>query len=59
MKRWCVNLLAGKVWLAGNQDNPSRPEYLVDECHAAFVLAVDELGAFVRAKHMIKEQTNG
>jgi hypothetical protein len=53
-----VNLLAGKVWLAGNQDNPSRPEYLVDECHAAFVLAVDELGAFVRAKHMIKEQTN-
>ena len=55
MKRWYVELTAGKVEPALIQ-NPSvtaREYYRGDY---AFVLATDELGAFVRAKQMIKEQ---
>ena len=53
MKRWVVDLTAGKVMLATNQHHPSKPEYCIEEDRIAFVLAVDELGAFVRAKQLI------
>jgi hypothetical protein len=57
MKRWYVELTAGKVEPALIQ-NPSvtaREYYRGDY---AFVLATDELGAFVRAKQLLtkKEQ---
>jgi hypothetical protein len=54
VKRWAVDLIAGRVELAVRQDR-AAPEYapLKD---FAFVMAVDELGAFVRAKQLIAEQ---
>ena len=54
MKRWAVDLLAGRVELSVCQ-NKAAPEHapLKD---FAFVRAVDELGAFVRAKQIIAEQ---
>jgi hypothetical protein len=56
MKRWVVDLQCGQVWLASNQHHPTSPEYCADEvADVAFVLAVDELGAFVRAKQLIAE----
>jgi hypothetical protein len=59
MKRWIVDLQRGRVWLAGNQHHPTRPEYCADNvADVAFVRAVDELGAFVRAKQMVEERTN-
>lgn len=57
MKRWVVSFKAGEVWLAALQNpvNMNR-EYIGGQGEYAFALAVDELGAFVRAKQMIKEQ---
>ena len=55
MRRWVVDLTAGKVELATNQHHPPIPEYCIEEDRIAFVLSVDELGAFVRAKQMIAE----
>jgi hypothetical protein len=59
MKRWVVDLTAGKVELAFNQ----TPQYVATEYvsrsrKSVFVLAVDEPGAFVRAKQLLtkKEQ---
>ena len=59
MKRWAVDMTAGRVELAALQ-NPMQvqPEYVGSQRGYVFVLAVDELGAFVRAKQVIKEQTN-
>jgi hypothetical protein len=59
MKRWLVDLQYGKVKLAAFQ-HYKRAEYLPYGAYpeVAFVLAVDELGAFVRAKQLIEEQTN-
>ena len=58
MKRWVVDLQAGVVELAALQNpNMARaPEYCADEvAEIVFVLAVDELGAFVRAKQLLAE----
>ena len=56
MRRWVVDLTAGKVELAFSQ----TPRYVATEYVSwprknVFVLSVDELGAFVRAKQMLAE----
>jgi len=56
MKRWVVYLTAGKVELAHNQDPQFvEVEYVSRSRKFIVVLAVDELGAFVRAKQMVEE----
>jgi hypothetical protein len=56
MKRWVVDLGFGRVWPAADQERRHMPEYVSDVSRdVAFVLAVDELGAFVRAKQMLAE----
>jgi hypothetical protein len=56
MKRWVVNLPDGKVWLAMQQNPKTVPPEFIGAQRVIFTLAVDELGAFVRANQMIKEQ---
>lgn len=53
MKRWVVALRGGRVWLAAPV--ATNREYIGGRGDYAFVLAVDELGAFVRAKQMLAE----
>lgn len=56
MKRWAVDLQAGEVKLSSLQDpRLILPEYVSFSGKKVFVLAVDELGAFVRAKKLIAE----
>jgi len=57
MKRWVVDLREGRVWLAAlQQRKPPEAEYCANNmAEVAFVMAVDELGAFVRAKQMVAE----
>jgi len=59
MKRWVLDLTAGKLELATLQGPLMTPEYVSFSGKKVFVLAVDELGAFVRAKQMLGEQDNG
>jgi hypothetical protein len=58
MKRWLVKLQAGEVRLAAVQDpTVVEPEYVDNVSFGvAFVLAVDELGAFAKAKQLLAEQ---
>ena len=56
MKRWIVSLTAGKVELASLQEPQAvAAEYISFSGKNVFVLSVDELGAFVRAKQMLAE----
>ena len=56
MKRWVVDLTAGTVELAMLQGPELiSPEYVSFSGKNIFVLSVDELGAFVRAKQMLAE----
>jgi hypothetical protein len=56
MKRWLVDLKGGQVELAMLQDTRRlTPEYATACRYFVFVLAVDELGAFVRATQLVAE----
>lgn len=55
MKRWVVDLQVGGVWLTMNQKPKTVPPEFIGAQHVVFVLAVDELGAFVRAKQLLAE----
>jgi hypothetical protein len=56
MKRWVVDLTAGKVFQASLQEPQAvAAEYISFSGKNVFVIAVDELGAFVRAKQMLAE----
>lgn len=52
MKRWLVNMRAGAVELALMQ----APSIIDDEYVVVYVRAVDELGAYVRAKELLKKE---
>lgn len=52
MKRWFVNMRAGTVELALMQ----VPPIIDDEYVVVCVRAVDELGAYVRAKELLKKE---